>query len=195
MLTRYAAEEPMAEELLIAGIKPLPINRMVRQAGRFKNKSPSGRNTGPMLFSRRDRTRLNLEPNEVETLLRSDPQFKASYERQVIQGKDATMTDKYDVRELYGGDVVGSQFSPYSAGGQIQREHMSRKELNDLTIQRHLKAKETIDNWDPIEASAREDFNRLKGRGDPSAALELIHTIDTPSRPEMSLGEVLFPAP
>ena len=193
MLTRYAGEQPMAEELLIAGIKPLPINRMLRQAGRLKNQSPSGRNAGPMMFSRRDRTRLQLEPEEVETLMRSDPQFKASYERQVNQGKEAGMTDKYAIRGLQGGGVIGSQYVPYKAGGGIQRKSMDREKLNDLTIQRHQKARETIDNWDPIEASAREDFNRLKGRKDPSAALDLIHTVDTPSNQGMSLGEMMIP--
>lgn len=165
------------DETLLAGIKPLPINRMIQQAGRLKNRSPSGRSAGPMMFSRKDRTRLNLDKDEVETLRRSDPQFAASYERQIIEGKDPKMTDKYSLHKGANGGVTGSQFSPYKAGGEIQRERMDREQLNQLTIQRQQQTRETIDNWDPIEASAQEDYNRMKGKMGPADAVELIQPI------------------
>ena len=165
------------DETLLAGIKPLPINRMIRQAGRLKNQSPDGRNAGPMMFSRKDRTRLTLTKDEVETLRRSDPQFAASYERQVIEGKDPKLTDKYSLHKGANGGVTGSQFPPYTAGGEIQRERMDREQLNQLTIQRQQQTRETIDNWDPIEASAQEDYNRLKGRMGPADAVELIQPV------------------
>ena len=193
----FVDEVPDNEEELLAGLRPLPVNRMTRQAGRTKNQSPSGRNAGSMMFSRKGRTRLTLDKNEVETLLRSDPQFKASYENQIIKGKDDKLTDKYKLLKGPNGGVTGSQFKPYEAGGTIQREGMSRQDLNDQTIQRQQKAKDAINDWDPIEASAREDFNRMKGgrRGPiigPGAADELIHTIETPIAPATSIGDLKY---
>ena len=54
---------------------------------------------------------------------------------------------------------------------------MDREQLNQLTIQRQQQTRETIDNWDPIEASAQEDYNRLKGRMGPADAVELIQPV------------------
>ena len=194
----FVDEQPDNEEVLLAGLRPLPINRMTKQAGRQKNQSPSGRGAGRMMFSRKDRTRLNLDQSEVQTLLRSDPQFKASYESQIIKGKDDKITDKYRLLKGPNGGVTGSQFKPYKAGGTVQREGMNKQDLNNQTIQRQQKAKEAIDNWDPIEASAKEDFNRMKGgrRGPawmgPGAADELIHTIETPIAPATSIGDLKY---
>jgi len=177
----------------VAGLRPLPINRMVRQAGRLKNQSPSGYNAGEMLFSRRNRSRIDLSPAEVQKLLRSDPQFKKSYEKQVINGENANMTDKYGLYQGSDGSVWGSVYQPYEAGGSIQREPISREEVNRRTIERQQAAREAIENWDPIEASAREDFNRLRGGNrslvNPGAlplADELIQTIGTPIAPPTS---------
>lgn len=188
----------------IAGLKPLPINRMVKQAGRFKNRSPSGRGAGPMEFSRRDLTRIRLSEDEVQTLLRSDPQFAASYQRQVVEGKGDKLTDKYRLTGLHGGGVIGDQYVPYEAGDTILREGMSRDDLNKMTIKRHQDVQDAINNWDPIEASAQEDFNRLRGgkinpldgmsAGERAGmAADLIRPIDTPSQTGMSLSEMMFP--
>jgi hypothetical protein len=183
----------------IAGLKPLPINRMVRQAGRLKNRSPSGRGAGPMMFSRANSKRINLTPEEAQTLLRSDPQFAASYQRQVVDGEGENMRDKYRLYELHDGGMIGDQYKPYIAGDRIHRDQISRDDLNRMTIKRHQDVQDAINNWDPIEASAREDYNRLRG-GMSAAdragiAHEIIRTIDTPSNPGMSLGEMMFPTP
>ncbi len=183
----------------IAGLKPLPINRMVRQAGRLKNRSPSGRGAGPMMFSRANSKRINLTPEEAQTLLRSDPQFAASYQRQVVDGEGENMRDKYRQYELHDGGMIGDQYQPYIAGDRIHRDQISRDDLNRMTIKRHQDVQDAINNWDPIEASAREDYNRLRG-GMSAAdragiAHEIIRTIDTPSNPGMSLGEMMFPTP
>ena len=56
-------------------------------------------------------------------------------------------------------------------------------DLKKRTMDRLKRAQKAIDNWDPVEASAKEDYNRLKGgrRGpipiDPAAAVELIQPI------------------
>ena len=184
----------------IAGLKPLPINRMVRQAGRLKNRSPSGSFAGPMMFSRANSKRIKLTPEEAQTLLRSDPQFAASYQRQVVDGEGADMKDKYELHELYDGGMHGRQYKPYIAGESIHRDRISRDDLNRMTIKRHQDVQDAINNWDPIEASAREDYNRLRGGkinpldGMSAAdragmAHDLIRTIDG-----MSLGEMMFPA-
>jgi len=178
----------------VAGLRPLPINRMVRQAGRLKNQSPSGYNAGTMLFSRKNRRRIDLSPAEVQRLLRSDPQFKKSYERQIVNGQRDEMTDKYgNLYQGHDGSVWGSVYQSYEAGGVIQREPISREEVNRRTIERQQAAREAIENWDPIEASAREDFNRLRGGNrsivNPGAlplADELIQTIGTPIAPPTS---------
>jgi len=188
----------------IAGLKPLPINRMVKQAGRLKNRSPSGWGAGPMMFSRDNSKRIKLTPEEAQTLLRSDPQFAASYQRQVVDGEGAAMTDKYELHELYDGSMHGRQYKPYIAGESIHRDRISRDDLNRMTIKRHQDVQDAINNWDPIEASAREDYNRLRGGkinpldGMSAAdragmAHDLIRTIDTPINPGKSLYEIMFP--
>jgi len=179
----------------VAGLRPLPINRMVKQAGRLKNRSQSymgkSYNAGPMMFSRKGYQRVSLSAEEVQTLMRSDPQFKRSYERQVKNGQQSDMTDKYDgFVHMRDGSVRVNIFQPYEAGGVIQRESMPTKDLNQQTLERQRRTKEAIDNWDPIEASAQEDYNRLKGgrRGpilpSPADFLMDLQTIPTPSNPE-----------
>ena len=152
-------------EVLLAGLKPLPINRMLKQAGRRKMKTGGGK----MLFSRHpdSESRIKYSAGEVQRLLRSDPQFKASYEKQVIGGKRDDMTDKYRLYGISDGSVLGAKFEPHKFqrdGKDVyHREPMSKKDVNDMTMERLIKAQEAINNFDPIEASAKEDYNRLKG--------------------------------
>ena len=155
MLTRYAGEQPMAEELLIAGIKPLPINRMLQQAGRKANQ----------FYTKNRYTETNV-PHPV-------------YE-------------DYKLEHFRPGTNVRDE-KGMGRASQAQVDRKSRQNLADETMERLERAQEVINNWDPIEASAREDFNRLRGRRDPSAALDLIHTVDTPSNQGMSLGEMMIP--
>ena len=186
------------EDVQIAGLKPLPINRMVRQAGRRKNKSQSfegsSLNAGQMMFTRRDSRRIELSPQEAQTLLRSDPQFKRSYEKQVKNGQRSDMTDKYDgIVEFRDGRIITNVYKPYEAGGVTQRKSMPTKDLNQQTLERQQRTKDAINNWDPIEASAKEDYNRLRGGKKPIVnpgalplADELIQTIETPIAPATS---------
>lgn len=142
MIIRYAGEEPMAEELLIAGLKPLPINRMLRQAGREANQFYTRGDYGSPLRQR---------------------------DKSIWRYSDGT---------------------PHK--GQLRSGPMS-DDMKERTMSRLEKAQDAINSWDPIEASAAEDYNRMKGRRDPSAALDLIHTVDTPSNQGMSLGEMMIP--
>ena len=190
MVMQFAGQNPVVNEILLAGIKPLPINRMVRQAGRVKNRSPSGANAGPMHFTRRDPRRIKLSADEVQTLLRSDPQFAASYQRQVVEGMDDKLTDKYRVFGLGDGGVMGQKFAPYATGSGSDRSRITREDLTQLTIERPQRAQDAINNWDPIEASAIEDMNRLRGgrRGpalpDAAGFVMDLETIPTPSNPD-----------
>ena len=191
------------EDVQIAGLKPLPINRMVRQAGRRKNQSQSfegkSYNAGQMRFTGKGSQRIQYSPEDVQRLLRSDPQFKKSYEKQVVNGEDSDMTDKYNALfQGHDGTVYGRVRKPYKTGGEVERESMPTKDLNQQTLERQQRTKEVINNWDPIEASAKEDYNRLKGgrRGPiptPSSGLEMIETVDTPSNPSQSVQQRVFP--
>ena len=145
MITRFAGSDPMAEELLIAGLRPLPINRMLKQAGREANQ----------YYTRGDF---------------GSPQRK----------RDGNMYRYSD----------GTPQRSKLRSGQMPAD------IKERTISRLEKAQDVINNWDPIEASAAEDYNRMRGKGrygDPSAVYEIIHTIDTPTNEGMSLGEMLLP--
>ena len=145
MITRYASEEPMARELLIAGLRPLPINRMLRQAGREANQFYTRGDYGSPLRQR---------------------------DKSIWRYSDGT---------------------PHK--GQLRSGPMP-DDMKERTRYRLEKAQDAINNWDPIEASAAEDYNRMRGqnrRGDPSAAFDLIHTIDTPTHEGVSLGEMMVP--
>ena len=114
---KFAAENPVVQEILIAGLKPLPINRMLRQAGRKVN---------------RDR---------IEN------------------------------------------------ASQVYSSPMTPKQRQE-GMERLIRAQDAINSFDPIEASATEDMNRLRGgrRGPvlPGAAdfLMDLQTIPTPSNPD-----------
>ena len=144
----------------VAGLKPLPINRMVRQAGREANQfytrgeygSPQRNNRGEIYRNsdgtpQRSRVRFTMDPNNP-----------------------------------------GVTWGGYQKGDGRMPEDMKQR-----LIERQQKTKEAINNWDPIEASAREDFNRLRGGNKPIAnpgllplADELIQTIETPIAPATS---------
>ena len=197
----YEAMSRQVEQDLgeIAGLKPLPRSRMARQAGRLKNKMTKGGSAGRMLFTRQGMRTLRLSPQEAQTLMRSDPQFRRSYEKQVKNGERSDMTDKYDgIVEFNDGRIITNVYKPYMAGGVVQRESITRDEVNRQTIERQQRNAEATNNWDPIEASAKEDYNRLKGgRRGPlptvNSGLEMIETIDTPSNPSQSVQQIITP--
>ena len=186
-----------AEVAQVAGLQPLPRARMARQAGRRKNRSVGEYGAGPMMFSRnRNKAkRVEFSPEQIQTMLRSAPQFAASYQRQIVDGMDDEMTDKYRLRKAYGGYVYGTQYAPYMTGSGVLREDIGRDAVNELTLERHRKNAEVVNNWDPIEASAQEDYNRLRGGNknplpDLTDVLMDIESIPTPSNPD---GVRLFP--
>ena len=123
----FVDEIPDNEEALLAGLRPLPVNRMLKQAGRKVTK------------------------------------------------------DRIDNQSFMG----GRNGSPMTPG--LRQEGMNRLK----------RTQDAINDWDPIEASAKEDFNRMKGgrRGPiigPGAADELIHTIETPIAPATSIGDLKY---
>ena len=148
---KFAAENPVVQEILLAGIKPLPINRMMRQAGRKAND-----------FYTKGRY---IETN-VPHPTRKD------YQLELRRPGEMSLSTK--------GEGRASQT-------RINRE--TGQNLADETLERLIRAQDVINNWDPIEASAIEDMNRLRGgrRGPvlPAAAdfLMDLQTIPTPRNP------------
>ena len=130
------------EDVQVAGLRPLPINRMVRQAGREGNQFYTRGEYGRPLRNRNG---------------------------EILRNSDGT-PQRGTLRD-----------------GQMPEDMRQR------LIERQQRTKENIDNWDPIEASAREDYNRLRGGNQPIVnpgvlplADELIQTIETPIAPATS---------
>ena len=130
------------EDVQVAGLRPLPINRMTRQAGREANQFYTRGEFGRPLRNRNG---------------------------EMFRNSDDT-----------------------PQRGQL-RDGQMPEDMKQRLIQRQQRTKEAIDNWDPIEASAREDYNRLRGGNksivNPGAlplADELIQTIETPIAPATS---------
>ena len=128
------------EELLLAGIKPLPINRMMRQAGRKANDFYT-KGQFKSTHTNRNGTKIELEQRRP---LNSNTMY---YERG--EGR----------------------------ANQAVTNRDTKQNLADETMERLERTQDAINNWDPIEASAKEDYNRLKGKMGPADAVELIQPI------------------
>ena len=146
-------ETDFQETFELAGLKPLPINRMVRQAGR--------------------------EANQFYT--------KGSYGKPFQNREGQTL--RYRDGTPQGRQSRPNPNDPYYEKGDGRMPADMKQRL----IERQQKTKEVIDDWDPIEASAQEDYNRLKGGNKPIVnpgalplADELIQTIETPIAPATS---------
>ena len=127
------------DETLLAGIKPLPINRMVRQAGRKANE----------FYTKGRYTETNV-PHPT----------RKDYQLNLYRAGETSSSEK--------GEGRASQT-------RIDRE--TGQNLADETMERLERTQDAINNWDPIEASAKEDYNRLKGKMGPADAVELIQPI------------------
>ena len=153
----FVDEQDENQEELLAGLRPLPINRMVKQAGR--------------------------EANDFYTKGRYG-KFERDRDGKVYRNQDGTPQSRENGRP-----------NEWNSG---PKEGVMPKDLKERTLKRQQKTKDAIDNWDPIEASAKEDYNRLKGgrRGPawmgPGAADELIQTIETPIAPATSIGDLKY---
>ena len=142
------------EDLQVAGLRPLPINRMTRQAGR--------------------------EANQFYT--------KGQY-GSPARGRDGQIQRNSDGTPRLNNTRRTNKTDLYTEKG----EGRMPPDMKQRLIERQQKTKEVIDNWDPIEASAQEDYNRLKGGNKPIVnpgalplADELIQTIETPIAPATS---------
>ncbi len=137
-MLRFVDQES-EEELLLAGIKPLPINRMMRQAGRKANE----------FYTKGRYTETNI-PHPT----------RKDYQLNLRRAGETSLSEK--------GEGRASQT-------RINRE--TGQNLADETMERLERTQDAINNWDPIEASAKEDYNRLKGKMGPADAVELIQPI------------------
>lgn len=130
-------EDQGPDETLLAGIKPLPINRMVRQAGREANNFYTRGGYGGFARGRDGR------------IIQSGP-----------DGRTVPLREQ----------------NRHNSASPNQPKVMP-KDLKRRTMERLERTQDTINNWDPIEASAKEDYNRLKGKMGPADAVELIQPI------------------
>ena len=147
------------EDVQIAGLKPLPINRMVRQAGREVNRYTTTGDYGQPIGDKNDQIIRNPD---------GTPRY---YDKSRIRRDEMTYDRKRD-------DIFNGRIPP---------------DMKQRLIERQQRTKEVINNWDPIEASAQEDYNRLRGGNKPIVnpgalplADELIQTIETPIAPATS---------
>ena len=122
------------EETLVAGIKPLPLNRMSKQAGREANSFYTTGQYGDFVRGR---------------------------DGKIIRRADGTPQRG---RGRYGRDRY------------LDKGEKLPPEVKGRVLERFRRTQEAVENWDPVEASAQEDYNRLKGV-DPSAVIELIQPI------------------
>ena len=125
------------DETLLAGIKPLPVNRMMRQAGREANSFYTRGGYGGFAKGRDGQ------------IIQSGP-----------EGRQVPLREK----------------NRYNSAAPDQPKVMP-KDLKQRTMERLERTQDAINNWDPIEASAKEDYNRLKGKMGPADAVELIQPI------------------
>ena len=152
MVIQFAGQNPAVNEILIAGIRPLPINRMMRQAGRKAND-----------FYTKGRYIETNVPHPT----------RKGYQLELRRPGEMSLSEK--------GEGRASQT-------RINRE--TGQNLADETLERLIRAQDAINNWDPIEASAIEDMNRLRGgrRGptlpDAAGFVMDLETIPTPSNPD-----------
>ena len=147
------------EDVQIAGIKPLPINRMRRQAGREVNRYTTTGQYGPPMRGRDDQ------------IIRTPDGTPRYYEKRRVQRGEQFYDRKRD-------DIFNGRIPP---------------DMKQRLLERQQRATDAINNWDPIEASAQEDYNRLRGGNKPIVnpgalplADELIQTIETPIAPATS---------
>lgn len=198
MVMQFAGQNPAVNEILLAGIKPLPTGRMMRQAGREVNSFTTGRGYGPFIrrSPARNAPRTKISQEQLDQRLMSDPAFRAAYERQVERGLRPNMEDpveidsfafspdQYNIRERPIDLERGQPSRRYRSGGLIPEDVKQR------AMERLLRTQDAINNWDPIEASAIEDLNRLRGgrRGpalpDAAGFVMDLETIPTPSNPD-----------
>lgn len=122
------------EETLVAGIKPLPLNRMAKQAGREANSFYTTGAYGGFVRGRNGKIIRNSDGTPQRDNIRRGP-------------------------DRYRGE--GDQLPP---------------EVKGRVLERFKRNQEAVEAWDPVEASAQEDYNRLRGV-DPSAVIELIQPI------------------
>ena len=129
-------------------------------------------------FRRYTRGRLkDISKPDLKQRLESDSSFRDEYQRQVIEGQRPRPTDKY---EFNGGGRWSGAFyyerpidTRLDFDGKPVRENIKyegiygdRGTIPDDTKQRTMerleRTQDVINNWDPIEASAREDYKPIK---------------------------------
>jgi len=187
-------------EILLAGIKPLPINRMMRQAGREANDFYTrGESGGFRRYSKRGLK--DMSKAELKQRLETDASFRDEYQRQVVDGQRPRPTDRYEFNGgsgwsgayYYERPIDRSEGRPRRENWTYQDRGTIPDDVKERTMERMERTQDAINNWDPIEASAKEDYNRLKGKPrlpDAAGFVQDIQTIPTPSNPD---GVTMFP--
>ena len=202
MVMQFAGQNPTVNEILLAGIRPLPTGRMMRQAGREVNSVTTGRGYGPFMrrSPARNAARTKISQEQLDQRLKSDPAFRAAYERQVERSLSPESQDPVEIDNYpWAPDEYVIRERPVDLDrygrGEAERRYPSHPggipdEVKQRAMERLLRAQDAINNWDPIEASAIEDMNRLRGgrRGptlpDAAGFVMDLETIPTPSNPD-----------
>ena len=190
-------------EVLLAGYKPLPKGRMLKQAGRelndFYTKGQAGK------FSRETipfRGIDKIVPKATfNRLMQKDPEMADMYKRQVLQGKPPNAGDRFNLNEFNdritikkrpirlnkAENAASSREDNYIRdkgykGNSPTPEDVKKRTLNRLEeVQRFIN-----EDYDPIGAVEKEAQNRKRGGNkplvngpdvDPAAAVELIQPI------------------
>lgn len=200
MVMQFAGQNPVVNEILLAGIKPLPTGRMMRQAGREVNSFTTGRGYGPFVrrSPARNAPRTKISKEQLDQRLMSDPAFRAAYERQVERSLSPELQDPVQIDNYQWAPdeyIIRERPVDIERRGGAQRRYSSHpggipEEVKQRAMERLLRTQDAINNWDPIEASAIEDLNRLRGgrRGpalpDAAGFVMDLETVPTPSNPD-----------
>ena len=195
------------EEVLLAGYKPLPKARMIRQAAREANDFYTGKGYGP--FRRKDNRnarKIATTQRTLQKLMATDPDLRRMYVEQIQQGNEPKDGDKFELRRgSFDQNDIILEYRPVdmnvyntggpkrSKGGLRWRDDKDRKlnrapeEVKTRLINNIKEVERFInEDYDPIGAVEKEAQNRKRGGNkplvngpdvDPAAAVELIQPI------------------
>ena len=195
------------EEVLLAGYKPLPKARMIRQAAREANDFYTGKGYGP--FRRKDNRnarKIATTQRTLQKLMATDPDLRRMYVEQIQQGNEPKDGDKFELRRgSFDQNDIILEYRPVdmnvyntggpkrSKGGLRWRDDKDRKlnrapeEVKTRLINNIKEVERFInEDYDPIGAVEKEAQNRKRGGNKPlvngpdvdsAAAVELIQPI------------------
>lgn len=198
------------EETLLAGYKPIPKNRMLRQANREGNDFYTNKGYGP--FRRKDnRNARQIRTNQktLQRLMATDPDLRRMYVEQIQSGNEPQEGDKFNLRrDFIDQDVIILEHRPvdmnvYNSGGpkrtkgglrfKEERREDPKQTMPDDLKKRTLSKIEEVErfineDYDPVGAVNKEMENRRRGGNKP-----IINGPDAAPIDPMSVPELIQP--